>query len=397
MNIAIVVSHPIQHFCPMYASWAKNEKIRLKVFFASNLGSVAYYDSNFGKAIKWDNLYLHEFDHCFLNGEKTCEVNKNLDAINLEIELNDFQPDLVIQYGRIYRFNKRLRHWLRNNNNVKSAYISDSEDRHIENPIKRKIKHFYYSIFFDSVDYFLTVGDANEEFYKKCKVPVEKLIRMNFSIDVRLYEKYRIQKQDYCDIYRSDNNIPSDAIVISIVGKLVGMKNHLHVIQALKILEKTHKNQTFHLLIAGSGPTLELIKNESAMLKRNKVHFLNFVSPENLPLVYCASDLYIQPSQFERHSLAISEAIYLGLPIIVPNTSGSYGDTDDIQIGCNGLVYSLGNIQELTERILEMTNSKHILEKFGLNSLIISDSQQKKCHQDIVNELIEKNHKPIYY
>ena len=90
LKIAIVVSHPIQHFCPMYASWAKNEKVKLKVFFASNIGAVRYHDNNFGKEIKWGNLYLEEFDHHFLNGNKTIAVNKSLDAPDLENQLNRF-------------------------------------------------------------------------------------------------------------------------------------------------------------------------------------------------------------------------------------------------------------------------------------------------------------------
>lgn len=391
MRIAIVVSHPIQHFCPMYASWAKNKKIELKVFFASNIGAVAYHDNSFGQEIKWGNLYLDEFNHCFLNGNNTLDVDKNLDAPNLEQELNNFKPDLVIQYGRIYKFNQRLRSWLKDKR-VKSAYISDSEDRHIENPIIRGIKHFYYSRFFRKIDYFLTVGDANEEFYKNCKVPTEKFIRMNFSIDIRLYEKYRKNKDQYRNDFRNQNDIPKDAIVISIVGKLVEMKNHLHLLYALKKIEELHNEKIFYLLIAGSGPALESIKKESLKLVKNKVYFLNFVSPEKLPLVYCASDIYIQPSQFERHSLAVSEAIYLGLPIIVPNTSGSYGETDDIQLGVNGLIYSLGNIQELTERIMELFISDDTIRKYEKNSLEISYRQQKICHSDVVNVLVEKFH-----
>jgi hypothetical protein len=127
----------------MYASWAKNERLNLKVFFASNIGSVAYQDSNFGQEIKWDNLYLDDFDHCFLNGNITLEVNKNLDAPNLDHELNNFKPDLVIQYGRVYKFNQRLRKWL-GENNVKSGYISDTENRNKEFFLKRlngKIKY----------------------------------------------------------------------------------------------------------------------------------------------------------------------------------------------------------------------------------------------------------------
>ena len=87
MRIAIVVSHPIQHFCPMYASWAKNKNVKLKVFFASNIGVTSYRDENFEREIKWGNLYLEDFDHVFLNGNKTLKIDKDLDALNLDFQL----------------------------------------------------------------------------------------------------------------------------------------------------------------------------------------------------------------------------------------------------------------------------------------------------------------------
>lgn len=35
IKIAIVVSHPIQHFCPQYASFAKDDEIELKLFLSA--------------------------------------------------------------------------------------------------------------------------------------------------------------------------------------------------------------------------------------------------------------------------------------------------------------------------------------------------------------------------
>ncbi len=53
LRIAIVISHPIQHFCPQYVSFTQNKNVELKVFFASTLGYKKYVDVNFGKEISW--------------------------------------------------------------------------------------------------------------------------------------------------------------------------------------------------------------------------------------------------------------------------------------------------------------------------------------------------------
>jgi glycosyltransferase involved in cell wall biosynthesis len=373
----------------MYASWAKNEKITLKVFFASNIGSVAYQDPNFGQEIKWDNLYLDDFDHCFLNGNKTLEVNKNLDAPTLEHELNNFKPDLVIQYGRVYKFNQRLRKWL-GENNVKSGYISDTENRNKEFFFKRIIKSFIVRSYFKKVDLFLSVGDANEDYYIANGVTKENILRMNFSIDVKHFDKYFAKREFYRTEFRNSKDINKSDVVISVVGKLVEWKNQVHLIKALQKIEESNSEIKYHLLIAGSGPTEAELQNESTFLKNNKVHFLGFVNPIQLPLVYAASDIYIHPSLFEPHSLAVSEAIYMGLPVILSNTSGSYGPTDDVRIGKNGLVYSFGNIKELSSQIHKILETKGLLNKFAEQSKIIANNQQYISHYGVIEKVFQK-------
>lgn len=386
LKIAIVVSHPIQHFCPMYASWAKNEKVKLKVFFASNIGAVRYHDNNFGKEIKWGNLYLEEFDHHFLNGNKTIAVNKSLDAPDLENQLNSFKPELVIQYGRIYKFNQRLRNWVASNK-VKSAYISDSEYRHKEIVFKKWIKKFVFTSYFKKFDLFFSVGDANHDYYILHGVPKEKIIRMNFSIDVNLFNRFFENKELQRTDFRNSIGINKTDIVISVVGKLVKWKNQIHLIHALRILEKLNPNRKYHLLVAGSGPTEQNLRLEASKLKSNVVHFLNFVNPSDLPVIYASSDIYIHPSEFEPHSLAISEAIYMGLPIILSDTSGSYGPTDDVRIGENGEKYTFGNIQNLVECILKLSNSEELRKKYQNKSIIISRQQQQISHRSMIERL----------
>jgi len=87
LKIALIVSHPIQHFCPQYASFGMDKPIEFKVYFASALGKEKYYDVNFKMEIAWSNLYLDQFDHHFLNGDQVLQSNRKLDAPSLEMEL----------------------------------------------------------------------------------------------------------------------------------------------------------------------------------------------------------------------------------------------------------------------------------------------------------------------
>jgi glycosyltransferase involved in cell wall biosynthesis len=211
---------------------------------------------------------------------------------------------------------------------------------------------------------------------------------MNFSIDINHFDIYFKQIDVHRSEFRNLRDIKETDIVISVVGKLVEWKNQIHILQALQILETINPNLRFHLLIAGSGPCERKLREASLNLKHNKVYFLGFVNPTQLPIIYVSSDIYIHPSKFEPHSLAVSEAIYMGLPVILSSTSGSYGPTDDVRIGINGEKYAFGEIQSLVANILKLSNSQEIRNQYRQNSINISRSQQSICHFDVVNSIV---------
>ncbi len=389
LKIAIIISNPIQHFCPMYASWAKIENMEVKVFFGSNLGAVKYRDANFDKEIVWDNLYLEEFNHVFLNGDKTLLADPKLDASNLDDELLKYAPNLLVQYGYYHKLSKHAHTWALKNK-VPIAYISDAE-RHQKRPFwKEVLKYPQLYFYFKKIDYFFTIGNANEAYYSFYKVPEKKFHRMMFSIDVRNYNKAFADKENLRKAYRDQLLITNDEIVISVVGKLVDWKCQNDLIDLLYALEQKQPQTNFTLLIAGSGKMEEAWKRQADKLTKNKVHFLGFLNPINLPSVYAATDVYIHPSIIEPHSLSISEAIYMGCPVIVSNTCGSWGDNDDVQIGKNGYVYKQGNIVDVQEKLLKIVN-ENLFQQFGNFSAQMGKHFQQLAHCKMIQNFINKN------
>lgn len=385
-KIALVISHPVQHFCPMYASWSKINGVELKVFFGSNLGAVKYLDPNFKKEISWSNLYLDEFNHEFLNGDRTLQSTPDLDAPNLDEKLSQFRPNLLIHYGYYHKLAKRARTWALKNK-VETAYISDAEHRQ-QRPLWKQILKFPYLYFyFKKVNYFFTVGNANELYYKYYGVPKSKMYRMMFSIDKKSYDIAFTNKKNIRNEFRTSYNIEESDIAISVVGKLVDWKSQDDLIKLLYSLEKTLPQKKFHLIIAGSGMMEEAWKNLAQNLIHNKVHFLGFVNPVDLPQIYAATDVYVHPAKVEPHSLSISEAIYMGCPVIVANTSGSWGEYDDVQENKNGFVYHHSNIAELQQHLLDIVNNK--LQMFSDYSIKISREFQELSHGKMLENLIK--------
>lgn len=389
-KIAIVVSHPIQHFCPQYVSFNENVNIELRVFFASTLGFKKYKDVNFNQEISWGNLNLDKFDHIFLNGEALLQSDKNLDAPSLENELNLFKPDILLSYGYFQKLQRRAQKWA-NKNNVHIAFISDSERRHSQNNLKEIVKFLYLKFYFIKINSFLSVGNANEAFYMHYGVKKKNILRMHFPIDVIQYQKSYLNKNHLRQTTRERYSIDEKRIVLLMVGKLVAWKNQDHIIDAMILLEKDGINLT--LIILGSGDMKDVWEQKSIHLKKSSVYFPGFVSIEALPAYYAAADIYVHSASLEPHSIAISEAISMGCPVILSDKCGSYGETDDVQDGKNGFVYPFGDILALAEKIKILAQDGIMRSSFGSYSQKISEEFQHNSHYTIIEEIIAQTKK----
>ncbi|MFT5254194.1 MAG: glycosyltransferase involved in cell wall biosynthesis [Flavobacteriales bacterium] len=387
VNIAIVVSHPIQHFCPQYISLSKLPNVNVKVFFASMLGYRRYFDKNFGSEIVWNNLRIDEFKHVFMNGEQVLPSNKDLEAPTLESELEAFHPDAIITYGYFQKFQRACHKWA-NIRSIPLVYITDAENRQNRHWAKKISKVFALRWYFKKINYFFTVGNANEDYYKLYGVNPKSFIRMHYPIDIEVYSKSFGEKEFHRKAIREKFGIPENMFVINVVGKLVEWKNQSHLIDLLKNLES--KGVKAHVIILGTGSTLEELKIQAAKLKSNVVHFAGFVDPLDLPKYYAASDLYLHPAKIEPHSLAISEAIFMGMPIVLSDRCGSYGENDDVQVGKNGFVYKFGDIEEMSVKVIKLIEDRELLNNFSNYSVKISRDFQKRSHGECVIDLIDR-------
>jgi glycosyltransferase involved in cell wall biosynthesis len=84
--------------------------------------------------------------------------------------------------------------------------------------------------------------------------------------------------------------------------------------------------------------------------------FLGFVSYSRLPAIYAAADVLVHPAEFDPHPLAITEAIQVGLPIVVSDRVGAVGKSDTARPGVNALVYPCGDIGALSATLGQLAN-----------------------------------------
>ena len=372
-KISIVVSHPIQHFCPMYALLSQSAEWDIRVFFASSFGSVNTYDPKYRRQVSWKNLQLEKFQHEFLNTKQPAPITMWLDAVDLDTRLNAFNPSVVIVYGYSIKLSRHTIKWA-SSHHKPLIMISDAELRTRRNVITNVIKKIFIPRLFRQVSAYLTVGDANEEYYHYYGADPYLFFRSPLPINLEAYQTAWETRGILRSEFRASFGIPDNQIVVSMVGKLDSSKRQVDIIKAIN--HSMFHDHSINLVIVGSGETERELKKIAAK-SRQYITFPGFLEPEQLPSVYAATDIYVHSSALDRHPLAISEAIYMGCPVVASNALASIGPTDDIQYGRNALIYPVRNTDRLANCLNRLISNPELMKIFGRESHEIAIKAQK--------------------
>ena len=351
----IVISHPIQHFGPMYRSIAADDRVDLLVVFAE-AGAEPRFDSGFGRVIQWQDDIMEGYRHVFVVAEKAKRTEAVLD------ELRRFKPDVVYVHGYATPY---LRAVMRSANRagIPVLMTTDSELRHARPWHVRVMKKLLLPRILRQVALFLTVGDENERYFEHYGVGRERFYRVPFSIDSEYYDKVLSDKDQVRKATREQLGIPDDAVAILTVGKLIQRKGQADLVRAFAEAVKSAKRPAV-LLIAGDGSERTRLE-ELAKPLGAAVKMLGFVNVQQLPATYAASDVYVHPSSHDPHPLSISEALYCGLPVVASDRVGSIGPTDDVQPGRSGWVYPHGDVSALAAILHNLIDNPGVREDAG--------------------------------
>lgn len=346
-RVAIVVSHPIQHFCPLYRALAEDGRLDVRVLFASTAGSTAYFDKDFGRQVRWQADLLEGFRHEFLPGaEQATDLTRSLSHEALEARLDAFDPAAVVGYGFFHAISRATYRWgQRKGRRVLS--IADSELRQPRSLASRLRKRLTVPYLLRQVDAFLTVGDCNEAYYRHYGARAEQLFRSPFPIDERALDATLSDRATWRRRVRATLGAADADCVALMVGKLTERKRPADAVRALAAALALPGGDRLRLVLAGDGPERSAAEALAGQIGRGRVHFAGFVEVGDLPAHYVAADLLVHPSSQDPHPLVISEAIYCGLPCVVSDRVGSVGPSDDVRPGENGLEVPFGSIEPL--------------------------------------------------
>ena len=372
-RLAAVVSHPIQHFAPMFRDLARRPGVHVKVFYCCDWGVRAYEDPGFGRQVEWDVPLLEGYEHEFLPIARRPKRLSFMEVDNPTVaaRLEDFGPHAVWVHGYAHRTSWRALSWARRAG-TRVVFFGDSELLHRRRLAVRALKRVFLPRFYAQCDAFITIGDNNEAYYRHYGVPAAKMFRGAYPVDVGRFRR-AVEGRSEEDRRRTRERfgLTPDALVALFVGKMIPAKRPLDLVDAVARLP-----ERVQALMIGDGPLRAAVADRIADLRlAGRVKMAGFINQSQMPEALHAGDLIAMCSEVDPHPLAVTEAMAVGNAVVASDRVGCVGPTDAARPGENALVYPCGSVERLAEAIAALEADRALLRRMQAASLDIAATQ----------------------
>ena len=377
-KLAIITTHPIQYYAPVFKRLAKN--CDLNVFYTwGNERNEANYDPDFKQHIVWDIPLLEGYTYTYVkNTAKQPGSHHFYGIVNPTLieEINAFAPDAILVYGWAYQSHlKVLRHF---KEKIPIWFRGDSTLLDEQKSWKSVLRQVLLKWVYKHVDKAFYVGAANKAYFEKFGLKPDQLIFAPHAIDNKRFADDRVQE---AKSLRERLGIPESELLILFAGKLEQKKDPEILLNAFLEIKKSQ----VHLLIVGNGDLATRLKSGGI---NPHVHFMPFQNQSQMPVVYQACDLFCLPSKGpgETWGLAVNEAMAAGKAVLVSDKVGCAKDL--VHDGQNGAIFEAGNISALKNKLISLLGKSDQLREMGQQSAhIIEHWTIEKQTQIIINEL----------
>lgn len=373
-RVAVINTHPIQHFAPLWAEVTRLGGVTLKVLFCTDWGVKEYKDPGFGRTFRWDVDLLSGYDHAILPIRRRPEAMGFFEVDNPEVgaALDSFRPDVLVLFGYGTLTNWRALAWARRRG-ARVLVFSDSELKHARSLASRAVKEVVVRAFFSQVDGALPIGNCNADYYQRYGLPSDVLYACPLPVDGARFLAAAGDAADARADVRREHGIAGDDFVFASVGKYIARKRHGDVARAFLALPPEFREKS-RVLLVGDGP----LRPELASFAERaggRVCLTGFVNQSRMPAYFAASDALVVASDHDPHPLVVTEGLFLGLPVIASDKIGCIGPDDTVRPGQNGLVVPCGDVGALAGAMRRLLQDPAQYNHFREESRRIAPSQ----------------------
>jgi glycosyltransferase involved in cell wall biosynthesis len=342
MRLAILTSHPVQYYAPLFRKLA--ERVDIHVFYAHNATAEQQAAAGFGQAFTWDVDLLSGYAHSFLHNVATMPGTDSFggcDTPEIANRLRNGGFDAVLALG--WHLKSMLQGiFAARRLGIPVMVRGDSQLGTPRGAVKTAVKRVTYPALLRVFDAALYVGQRNFDYYRHYGYPAARLFHSPHCVDTDRFAASATPQARA--VLRSRLDIRNDEKVVLFAGKLTLLKRSIDVVEA--IAQLMQRGVSARLMVAGSGP-LEAEVRARAQALGVSLDCLGFQNQTEMPSAYAAADLLVLPSAHETWGLVCNEALACGTPIVVSDQVGCAPDL--AKDGLVGRSFSMGNITELAD------------------------------------------------
>jgi len=383
-KLAIITTHPIQYYAPIFRLLQQRNNISIKVFYTLGEPTAPKHDPGFGKNISWDIPLLDGYDFEWLVNISPAPGShyfKGIVTPGAIEQIKKYRPDALLVFGWAYQSHlKIIRHF---SGKLPIYFRGDSTLLNETGGLKKTLRYLFLKWVYNHITHAFYVGENNKAYYKAFGLRERQLSFAPHAID---NERFELNRGEDAEELRASLNINKQDILVLYAGKFEPVKN----VELLLTAFITLNRPDVHLLLTGNGPDekklKELAANSDAAVN---IHFMDFINQSSMPVLYQAADLFCLPSKSETWGLSINEAMACGTAILASDNVGCVADL--VRIGENGAVFRSGDENNLVRNLQQLTKDRAQLVRLGQRSeLIIKDWSFEQIALAIENKLLNE-------
>jgi glycosyltransferase involved in cell wall biosynthesis len=365
VKVVTLALAPFPYHADLYRALAMEPQLEFSALFCSNEG-IRPRDGGFGNAITWDSDLVGGYSHTFLP-----RANKN----HFEGKFFSLRDWDVI---RVIRREKPEVLWIHNYNYLTLVLAALTQRLSggavafrgdftllVDRPLwKRAIKSASLPLLFNG-SYGLHSGSEAKHWMRKYGIPDARLVFVPMSIDNSAFQRRAKELRPNRDAFKRDFGLPEGYPTILFVGRLVEMKQPLLLLDAFA---RVRAKCVCSLLVVGSGPLEQAMRQQVDDLGVPDVHFAGFLNQSRISEAYTAADVLALPSDAnESWGLVVNEAMNHELPVVV-STEVACGP-DLVHPGETGYIVSTKGPDDLAQKLLSLTLDSELRQRLGANAL----------------------------
>ena len=330
IRLAVLITHPVQYFRPVFAALASDPAIELRVFFGCDHGTRSSFDPDFGVNFAWDCAPTEGFEHVLLSQLPLASLSRWPAALPLALrsclQIRRFRPDAVLVFAYTPAFITATTLLLRLSGQRLFLRADGTDRAFFRSPWKSVLKDSLLRLWYRQFAHCFPIGSDSDDHFRRLGVSRARRHPVPYAVDVDFFAQQVQRWLPQRQALRAQRHIPADALVLLWSAKMTPVKHPQLLLQALELLGPELR-QRFWLLAVGDGPLRSEFQRGAEQLLPGRALFQGFRNQSELGACYAMADALVFPSrQGETWGLVVNEALQFGLAAIASDHVGCARD-----------------------------------------------------------------------